>query len=291
MSVVERALKRLQSKSSPQSVRGQRPVAKVSRGLQRASSGAGGETIVGQGRVVEFSISALSEAGLYSDGNSRLADEYRLIKQPIIKKATTVGEVGNPRGNLIMVASAFGGEGKTFTSVNLSLSLAREKDLQVLLVDVDCKNPQLSRLLGVDEEPGLMDFLKDPSASVESLVMPTNVPSLSVLPIGSRDDHATEYLGSLRMGEFCERFATIGQRQLVVFDSSPLLLTPEASILSDQVGQVLLVVLANMTPRQALMDAIEKIDRNVAVGLVLNRVGHGEDVFRYGNYNQYGHES
>jgi protein-tyrosine kinase len=288
MSVVERALKRLQSKGSlPQSVRSQPKVARVAKS-RRPESVTEHKGIVGEGRIIEFSTDALSSAGLCSTSNHRLADEYRLIKQPILRKASQTGQEGNPRGNLIMVASSLAGEGKTFTSVNLSLSLAKETDWQVLLVDVDCKNPQLSRLLGVEDEPGLMDLLRNDEITLESVVMPTNIPRLSVLPLGGVDEHAAEYLTSSRMDELCERLSMMGSRQIVVFDSSPLLLTAESPILSRSVGQVALVVLAEVTPRQAVVEALEKLDSDRAVGLILNRADHVGDLLTYGSYHSYG---
>jgi exopolysaccharide/PEP-CTERM locus tyrosine autokinase len=293
MSVVERALKRLQKGGgTPQSVTGQKPVARVSRRRappQSAVNRKAFEAIHAHGHVIEFSVEAMAEAGLYSKGNSQLADEYRMIKQPILRKATEESETQNSRCNLIMVASALGGEGKTFTSVNLSLSLASEKDWEVLLVDVDCRNPQLSRLLGVEKEPGIMDYLKDPSLDIESLIMPTSVDGLAVLPLGSIDEHAAEHLASARMDELCERFSAAGKHHIVVFDSSPLLLTSEAPILSTQIGQVALVVQANATPRQAVLEAIEKLDSERAIGLILNRADQGGDILRYGQGYGYGY--
>lgn len=288
MSVVERALKRLQSKGNvPRSVRSQPSVARVAK--SRITEGADEEKgVVGEGRIIEFSTDALSNAGLCSTSNHRLADEYRLIKQPILRKASQTGEDGNPRGNLIMVASSLAGEGKTFTSVNLSLSLAKETDWQVLLVDVDCKNPQLSRLLDAEKEPGLMDILRDDEITLESVVMPTNIPRLSVLPLGSVDEHAAEHLTSSRMDELCERLSRMASRQIVVFDSSPLLLTAESPILSRSMGQVALVVLSDVTPRQAVVEALEKLDGDQAIGLILNRADHVGDLLTYGNYHSYG---
>jgi len=295
MSVVERALKRLQ-KDSPKSVQGQRPVARVARrrNMQRSGpnqSNTTDDTIVASGRIIEFSVEALAEAGLYSKGNSQLADEYRMIKQPILRKASDQAEAGDSRNNLLMVASALGGEGKTFTSVNLALSLASEKDWKVLLVDVDCRNPQLSRLLGVDDEPGIMDYLKDPSLAIDTMIMPTSVERLSVLPLGAMDDHASEHLASSRMDELCGHLSSAGKHHIVIFDSSPLLLTAEPAILSTQIGQVALVVMANATPRQAVLEAIEKLDENRAIGLILNKADQGGDILKYGSGYGYGYGS
>jgi exopolysaccharide/PEP-CTERM locus tyrosine autokinase len=285
MSVVERALQKLQKNALPKSVTSDKRVARVTRREKATEEINTDDTIIAHGRIIEFSVEALSEAGLYSSASSQLADEYRLIKQPILRRASARGVDADPRGNLLMVASALGGEGKTFTSVNLSLSLASEKDWKVLLVDVDCKNPQLSRLLGVDDEPGILNYLRDSSMDIEKLIMPTSVEGLSVLPLGHVDDHAAEYLASARMSDLCDHLSSVGRHHLVVFDSSPLLMTAESPILSSQMGQIALVIMANKTPQQAVMEAIQKLDSNKAIGLILNRADNTGEILKYGtNY-------
>ena len=179
----------------------------------------------------------------------RLAEQYRTIKRPLLRNADPTIDPEVPRGNLIAVASALSGEGKTFTCVNLCLSVARERDWSVLLVDGDCSKPQLTRLFSAEKEPGLIDLLRDSSESYERLVMPTDIPRLSLLPAGSRDVHATELLASKRMDELCTKLSADDPGRIVVFDSSPLLLTTEAGVLASKVGQIVLVVRANETPQ------------------------------------------
>ena len=240
---------------------------------------------------IEFDLEALGRAGLYSAGNTRLADEYRAIKRPILRKAKErSADEPEDRNNLVMVASALPSEGKTFNSVNIALSLAREKDWNALLVDVDCRNPQLSRLLGATEQPGLLDLLRDPSLSLESHIMATNIKGLFILPLGGVDDHSTELLASERMRNICRKLSAEDGRWLVVFDSSPLLLTTESAVLSSHVGQVICVVNANNTPQSAVLEALSKLDQNSAIGLVLNRVEHGHEALRYGTYQAYGYQ-
>jgi exopolysaccharide/PEP-CTERM locus tyrosine autokinase len=241
------------------------------------------------GKAVNFDFEALSAVGLLAPGNLRLADEYRAIKQPILARASAADPVAGSRDRLLMVASALPGEGKTFTSVNLSLSLAQEKDWSVLLADADCKNPSLSRLLGMADQPGLLDYLRTPGAALSDYVLPTNFSGLSVLPVGSPDPNAAELLASARMQAMSADLASgrLGNL-LVIFDSSPLLLTPEPLIVSRQVGQILLVVAAGSTSRPAFGEALNKLDPNKAIGLVLNRASSSDRSSGYGYGYGYG---
>src|SRR6202008_1950034 len=117
------------------------------------------------------------------------------IKRPIIANAFGKGVPAVPNGHIVMIASAIPGEGKTFTCINLALSMALEHDLEVLLVDADVPKPHISTVFGVAGEPGLLDALKDEALDVQSLVIATDVQGLSVLPIGRRvADTATELL-------------------------------------------------------------------------------------------------
>jgi exopolysaccharide/PEP-CTERM locus tyrosine autokinase len=217
------------------------------------------------------------------DEERRLAEQYRTIKRPLLRNADPSVETMK-RGNLVMVASALPGEGKTFTCVNLCLSIARERDWSVVLVDGDCAKPHLTRLFAAESEPGLIDLLRDPALNFDSFVMPTDVPGLSLLPAGSRDPRASELLASRRMDELCTALSAADRTRIVVIDSSPLLLTTEAAALAAHVGQIAVVVRANSTPREAVLAALEKLDRTKAIACILNRNADGADSEGYGYY-------
>jgi exopolysaccharide/PEP-CTERM locus tyrosine autokinase len=216
----------------------------------------------------------------------RLAEQYRAIKRPLLRNAASTVEPPLPNANLVMVASALAGEGKTFTCVNLCLSIARERDWSVVLVDADCSKPHLTRLFAAESQPGLIDLLRDPTLKFDSLVMPTDVPGLSLLPSGVRDVHASELLASKRMDELCAQLsADGGGGRMIVFDSSPLLLTTEATVLASKVGQIVVVVRANETPQHAVVAALQQLDTAKAVGCVLNQSwGAAEHGDNYGTY-------
>lgn len=228
--------------------------------------------------------------GLLAPGadERRLADQYRVIKRPLLGNADPSRRSVLPLGNLVVVASALSGEGKTFTCVNLCLSIARERDWSVVLVDADSSKPHLTRLFSAERELGFMDLLRDPELSFENLVMPTDIPGLSLLPAGAHDVDASELLASRRMKELCQKLSSTDVARMIVFDSSPLLLTTEAIALASQVGQVLMVVRADSTPQQAVLAALEKLDPEKAINCVLNQASGADLSESYGYYGNYG---
>ncbi len=224
-------------------------------------------------QTVQFDAATLREAGLLSPSYEgfKLAREYRQVKRPLIARALGRGMTRTPKGHLIMVASAVSGEGKSFTAVNLALSLSLEKDLRVLLVDADLIKPHISRVLGLAEIPGLVVVLSDPHLDVEHVIRPTNIAKLSLLPAGRPCTDANELLSSQRMEQV---IAALGERdgqRIVVFDSPPLLQSNESQALAHVVGQIVIVVQAGVTPQPLLLDALEGLKDHGGLSLVLNQ--------------------
>jgi exopolysaccharide/PEP-CTERM locus tyrosine autokinase len=216
----------------------------------------------------------------------RFADQYRRIKRPILMQVQALIAARSPGAQLVLMASALPGDGKTFTSINLALSMARERDVSVLVMDADVAKPHISRIFGVDREPGLLDALADDTLDIESLVLPTDVTGLSMLPAGQHHDAATELLASARMNQVITRLTARDPRRVVLLDSPPLLLSSESRALVQIAGQVVLVVRAGGTPRRAVQEAIGYIGDDKPVGLVLNQseMALSEGYYGYGNY-------
>lgn len=239
-------------------------------------------------RIVTVDRDALRAAALMpsAEQERELADQYRGIKRPLIRAAF---DEGNPLQQIIMLASALPGDGKTFTCINLALSMAQEKDYIVLLVDGDVAKPHVSRVFGVQQEPGLLDVLADPSLGLESVILATDIPKLSILPAGRHRDSATELLASARMRQVMQDLASLNRRGLILVDSPPILLTSEARVLSTLVGQIVMVVKANHTPQQAVKDAIEIIGPGRNPKLVLNQADLSGPMGYYYGY-RYGYK-
>jgi protein-tyrosine kinase len=226
---------------------------------------------------------------LPEEGQERqFAEQYRRIKRPLIDKALSgTLSVGEPR--VIMITSALPGDGKTFTSINLAMSMALERDISVLMVDCDVAKRHVSEIVGVKEAPGLLDALVDESLDIESLVMPTNLHGLSILTAGTRVEGTAELLSSNRMRQIISSLCSRVPRRILMLDSPPLLITNEGQALVKIAGQIVLVVRAGHTPRQAVQDAIGLFDAQQAGGLILNQVQVSKDgYYGYGSYGTYG---
>jgi exopolysaccharide/PEP-CTERM locus tyrosine autokinase len=225
----------------------------------------------------------LAERGMLVPGGpvSALAEEFRMVKRQLLIAAR---EGDTPRPRSVLVCSAQPDEGKTFCAVNLALSLAAERDLEVLLVDADFAKPDVPDTLGLPAGPGLLDALADPAIDLESCVIPTDVPHLSVLPAGTRSDNDTELLASDRARALLDRLEQAHPRRLMVFDSAPVLAASTASVLAEHVGQVLMVVRADRTGESDLREAVALLDGCDTVQLLLNAVSLQPRGRRFGSY-------
>jgi len=236
---------------------------------------------------------ALQRAGLLprdDDAGGRLADEVRRVKRPLLDNASGKGAKPLVHPERIAVTSAVPAEGKTFTAVNLALSLAHEPDFEVLLVDADIPKSDITRILGLQGRPGLMEVLTDERRRPADVIVHTDVPNLSVVPAGERHPLTAELFGGRRMEYVLGELGGHGRPRLLVFDSSPLLATPESPLLAAHMGQVLMVVGAGHTRQHEVAAALEGLSESQYVGLILNmsRLPAVENHY-YSHYSQYSH--
>ncbi len=172
-----------------------------------------------------------------------------------------------------MVTSALEGDGKTFCSLNLAMSIAMEQDKTVLFVDADVVKATAGSLLGIpSDNPGLIDILGGEGVRPEHVILPTNMGRLRILPAGSPHEHATELLAGGNMRRLMEELSARYRDRVVVFDSPPLLLTTEAGVLASLMGQIVFVAAANHTPQSAIDEALERLGEDKMVGMTLNMV-------------------
>jgi exopolysaccharide/PEP-CTERM locus tyrosine autokinase len=239
---------------------------------------------------VELDLPSLALQGFLVPGASRsqLADQYRVIKRPLIDNAMGKGAAASLKhANLIMVTSALPGEGKSFTSLNLALSIAAELDHRVMLVDADVARPSVLRMLGLSRGPGLLDVLED-RVALSDVLLRTNVDKLTLLPSGTPHPRATELLASDAMRGLLDEMARRYPDRIIIFDSPPLLLTTESRVLASHMGQVVVVVHAEKTRQSVVQQALATIESCPLKLMLLNQAS-ANSAGSYGEGYGYGY--
>jgi protein-tyrosine kinase len=236
-------------------------------------------------RYVDINLARLHQMGMvtHDGGRTTAAEDFRIIKRPLLRNALGALGSGTRNSNLVVVTSALPGEGKTYCAINLAMSIAMEKDHTVLLVDADVARPSVLKVLGLGATPGLMDVLLNDKLSLSEVILRTNIPTLSILPAGRNNKHATELLASQTMSTLLAEISSRYPDRVVIFDSPPLLLTTEASVLAAQMGQVVMVVEAEKTTQRAVKEALRRLDNCPHINLICNktRAFPGGDYYGY----------
>jgi exopolysaccharide/PEP-CTERM locus tyrosine autokinase len=239
---------------------------------------------------IALDFKALSRAGFLTTDSMDgvLAEQYRNIKRPLLNFATGRVDRELQHANLVAVTSALRGEGKTFTAFNLAMSIAMEQDISVLLVDGDLIARSLTHLVGLDDAPGLTDVLIDGQTGLAQVIVGTNVPKLNVLPAGRVSRNTTELLASEQMQDVVRELSERYQNRVVLFDTAPILMASQAMVLDALVGQAVLVVEEGRTPQPAIQDAVAMLNKDKAVGAVLNKSRRpATKDYSYGRYGTY----
>lgn len=217
-----------------------------------------------------------------------LLEEFRIVKRQLLVQAAELRrQKAGTKAQRVLISSPHPGEGKTYCAVNLALSIAAEKENDVLLVDADFAKPSILSALGLPGGPGLMDALMDESADVADFVIATDIPGLWVLPAGDTSTSDSEYISSSRTGKILDRLTDGAPNRIVIFDSPPALAASPAAELAKLVGQVLVIVRADSTGQGALEDAVSLLSACPNIQLLLNAAQFSPSGRRFGTYYGY----
>ncbi len=200
-----------------------------------------------------------------------MTDQINLLRAQVMRGLKKIG------GNTILITSANPGEGKTFTAINLGISIAKELDRTVLIVDADLKNPTVhhydfaSDFFGVDIKKGLADYLLG-AAELPDLLINPGIEKLTILPAGRPLPNSSELLGSPKMEAMIKEIKSrYSKDRVVIFDCSSLLGSPDPLVFSHLVDSILLVVEAEKTTPGQIKRAMELLNGRHVLGTVLNK--------------------
>ncbi|MDL1981555.1 MAG: AAA family ATPase [Deltaproteobacteria bacterium] len=220
-----------------------------------------------QTRSVQVDLKKLIDRKVFSIlKKDEVADQYKFLMTRILNKT-------RPNGyNTIEIASFKEGEGKSLTSVNLAITLAKESRQTVLLVDMDLRRPSIHRILGIDLAPGLKDYFLNGTPIKEILIHP-GIERLTVLPAGGRMDNSTEIMDSHRMEALILEIKTRYKDRYIIFDAPALNTCSDPLILASYVDTIALVARAGYTTTEDITSGMALLkDKNI-LGIILNDSG------------------
>lgn len=234
---------------------------------------------------VELDLNRLQDQGFVTPNNvnTLLGNTFRMIKRPLLNNVMGKGATVLDNANLIMVTSSLSGEGKTFSAINLAISIAMERDKQVLLIDADVNKPSHHDVFGFQAEFGLTDYLRGKVKDMSRVLYKSSIPSLTLMPSGTKTSHATELLASEAMEHFVRDISSKYKNRVIIFDSPPLLLPTEASVLASHMGQVIVVVQAEKTRHEEVKQSLTMLSNKIVL-LLLNQSHEKTQIGNYGYY-------
>ena len=214
---------------------------------------------------------------ILKEPDSPTSESFRAIKARI-----QYSRVDSGFPQLILVTSPAEKEGKTFVSVNLAGSFASPTK-RTLLIDCDLRKPRIHTIMGVDKKPGVVDYLFK-RAKLEEVIRKTKKKNLSYITSGSIPLHPAEILQSNLMNNFLQEIRDFFD--VVIIDSAPIVAVIDAEILSNLVDGIILVISADKTEHQLMIDAVDLIKRDKVpfIGTVLNNFKYKSG---YGYYYKY----
>lgn len=242
----------------------------------------------GEPTPIKLSFSELRRSRILTPDNlrSNLGFEFRSIKRKLLNSANNEGV----RTNLVMVSSARPSEGKTFTSVNLAISLAAERDFRVLLIDADVVRPKVTTFFEPVCREGLTDLLKGECGNIANISHRcSDLPNLEVVFAGDADDHSPELLGSRRMSEICKQLSERYAGGIIVIDTPPVLASAETASLAGFMHQIIMVVASGQTTRTQLQAALEQVSVCRNISLLLNKAPEWNRILGDTYYYYYGY--
>lgn len=245
------------------------------------------------GQRIELDIQRLHGMGYTVPADqSALTEEFRLIKRALLDTVLDKNRDEPANRNLVMVTSCGPNEGKTFTAINLALSMAFEHDTRVLLIDADVVKPSIPGVLGFEAKHGLIDAVLDPSIDLAEMLIRTSVENLILLTAGQSTALSSELLASAKMMRFVDNIGKRFADGVIILDSPPVLARSEAAILGRHVGQIVFVVEAERTSKAAVDEALGLLDRK-RVRFVMNKAapapvrgGFGKYYYPYSSYSR-----
>ncbi len=208
------------------------------------------------------------------ESESAAVAAYRMLRTRLLHRARAKD------WRVIAVTSAGPNDGKTLTVVNLALSMAREKSREIVLLDLDMRNPSVCRVLGVHPPHELRDYLER-GEHLRQLFFSVGSDNLLIAGSTRPTHHASELLASTRFEELLGTLRQGAVDPLVLIDLPPVLLTDDALVIAPKVDAILLVASEGVTGRAGFVKALDVLSEFPIAGVCLNRAAETTSGYDY----------
>ncbi|HYT41409.1 MAG TPA: CpsD/CapB family tyrosine-protein kinase, partial [Methylomirabilota bacterium] len=192
---------------------------------------------------------------------SLITEQYRILYSKLSQLIK-----GNPQ-SIFAISSSIKGEGKTISSLNLAVVMARDFGKKILLIEGDFRNPCIARYLQLKPQTGMIDILLN-NADFQSSVLTFAVENLSILPVVKSVQNSSSVLSSQEMIMLISMLKE--KYDFILIDCPPILSLPDMNIIEKLVDGILLVIRAERIPRDAVKTALNSLGTDKIVGVILN---------------------
>ena len=216
-------------------------------------------------RTISMPIAELREKRVITEQKNSISDAYRILR------TQTLQRLNEKNWNTLAITSPGSGAGKSLTAINLAMSLAREVDNTVLLIDANLRSPKLDKYFDFHSDSGLSDYLLEDKPLDEMLVTPEGVSSFVILPAGRAIANSSEMLSSPKMQRLVEEVKHRYPSRIVIFDLPPLLESSDALAFIPNADATLIVIEEGKTQEIELKQAFELLQGIEVIGTVLNK--------------------
>lgn len=175
------------------------------------------------------------------------------------------------RWTTLAVTSPVGGEGKTTAAINLAISIAKEVEYSVVLVDANLRNPKVHEYFGIEPKHGLCDYLRSDIELADVLYRPNDIEHFIILPGGAPLLNSSEMMGSPRMCGLVETLKDHYPKRIIIFDLPPILGTADAMSITPCIDASLIVIEDDVTKESDLKSAVDILSVTNIIGTVLNK--------------------
>jgi len=223
----------------------------------------------GRGVAVDLDLETLRTNHVLYDPTAdapQVTDKYRLLRTRVLQLMKPAGWAK------LGITSPGPRAGKTLNAINLAISIARDGNYRVVLVDADLRQPAVAQTLGLEPECGVIDYLSG-RASLQQLVMaPTPFPNLSIVPgrHSESDAEAPEFLRSRRMAQLVSSLE-FSDETVVLVDLPPVLIGDDVIAVAPLLDCMLLVIGEGATAQDELKGTADLLKGFNLLGTVLNR--------------------